>query len=89
MKDIKSTRSICPECLKPLDATIYRTTVKFSSKNMLSTRALYRAVLVDYDQYMRAEKFRYDGMAWRTRTEKNSVAQTTAASAPNIKATRL
>lgn len=72
MKDIKSTRSICPECLKPLDATIYEDDGQVFIKKTCSQHGLYTELYwSDYDQYMRAEKFRYDGDGMENpRTEK-------------------
>jgi len=62
MKDIKNTKSICPECLKPLDATIYEDDGKVFIKKTCPDHGLTTELYwSDYDQYMRAEKFRYDG----------------------------
>ncbi|MBZ5700010.1 MAG: radical SAM protein [Acidobacteriia bacterium] len=62
MKDIKPTRSICPECLKAIDATIYEDDGKvFMKKTCPEHGAFNELYWSDYDQYMRAEKFRFDG----------------------------
>jgi len=62
MQDIKPTRSICPECLKQLDATIYEDGGKvFIRKECPEHGAFHELYWSDYDQYVRAEKFRYDG----------------------------
>ena len=62
MKDIKPTRSICPECLKAIDATIYEDDGKvFIKKDCPEHGHFQELYWSDYDQYMRAEKFRYDG----------------------------
>jgi len=62
MKDIKNTKSICPECLKALDATIFEDAGKvFIKKECPEHGAFQELYWSDYDQYVRAEKFRYDG----------------------------
>jgi uncharacterized radical SAM superfamily Fe-S cluster-containing enzyme len=62
MKDIKNTKSICPECLKALDATIFEDDGKvFIKKECPEHGAFQELYWSDYDQYMRAEKFRCDG----------------------------
>ena len=62
MKDIKPTKSLCPECLKQLDATIYEDGGKvFIRKECPEHGAFHELYWSDYDQYVRAEKFRYDG----------------------------
>ena len=72
MKDIKPTRSICPECLKAIDATIYEDQGKvFIKKDCPEHGHFQELYWSDYDQYMRAEKFRYDGDGMENpRTEK-------------------
>lgn len=74
MKDIKPTRSLCPECLKQLDATIYEDDGKvFIRKECPEHGAFHELYWSDYDQYVRAEKFRYDGDGLENpRTEKKS-----------------
>jgi uncharacterized radical SAM superfamily Fe-S cluster-containing enzyme len=75
MKDIKNTKSICPECLKALDATIFEDEGKvFIKKECPEHGAFQELYWSDYDQYVRAEKFRYDGEGIenpRTQTVKN------------------
>jgi uncharacterized radical SAM superfamily Fe-S cluster-containing enzyme len=62
MKDIKLTRSICPECLKAIDATIYEDDGKVFIKKACPDHGAFQELYwSDYDQYMRAEKFRFDG----------------------------
>ena len=62
MKDIKTTRSICPECLKPIDATIYEDEGKVFIKKTCPEHGKFQELYwSDFDQYVRAEKFRYDG----------------------------
>jgi uncharacterized radical SAM superfamily Fe-S cluster-containing enzyme len=62
MKFIKETKSICPECLKVLDATIFEEDGKVYIKKECPEHGSFRDVYwSDYVQYLRAEKFRYDG----------------------------
>jgi hypothetical protein len=62
MKPIKKTKSICPECLKVLDATIFEEDGKVYMKKECPEHGFFQDVYwSDYEQYMRAEKFRYDG----------------------------
>src|SRR4030043_305882 len=62
MKDIKNTKSICPECLKALDATIFEDEGKvFIKKECPEHGAFQELYWSDYEQYVRAEKLRYDG----------------------------
>jgi 7,8-dihydro-6-hydroxymethylpterin dimethyltransferase len=62
MNPIKNTKSICPECLQALDAQIYEDGGKvFIKKECPKHGAFQELYWSDYDQYMRAEKFRYDG----------------------------
>ena len=73
MQVIKSTRSICPECLKALEATIYEEDGKvFIKKTCPDHGAFQELYWSDYEQYQRAEKFRYDGDGVENpRTQKN------------------
>ena len=73
MQVIKSTRSICPECLKALDATIYEENGKVFIKKMCPDHGAFQELYwSDYEQYQRAEKFRYDGDGVENpRTQKN------------------
>jgi uncharacterized radical SAM superfamily Fe-S cluster-containing enzyme len=73
MQVIKSTRSICPECLKALDATIFEEDGKvFIQKTCPEHGAFQELYWSDYEQYQRAEKFRYDGEGIENpRTQKN------------------
>ena len=74
MKDIKTTRSICPECLKAIDATIYEDDGKvFIKKDCAEHGHFQELYWSDYDQYVRAEKFRFDGEGISNpRTEKKN-----------------
>ena len=59
---IKETKSICPECLKVLDATIFEENGKVYIKKTCPEHGFFQEVYwSDYEQYMRAETFRYDG----------------------------
>ena len=73
MQVIKSTRSICPECLKALDATIYEEDGKVFIKKTCPEHGDFSELYwSDYEQYQRAEKFRYDGEGVENpRTQKN------------------
>jgi uncharacterized radical SAM superfamily Fe-S cluster-containing enzyme len=62
MNVIKNTKSLCPECLQALDATIYEEGGKVFIKKECPQHGAYQELYwSDYDQYMRAEKFRCDG----------------------------
>jgi uncharacterized radical SAM superfamily Fe-S cluster-containing enzyme len=62
MNAIKDTKSICPECLKVLDATIFEDDGKVYIKKECSEHGFFQELYwSDYDQYLRAEKLRYDG----------------------------
>jgi uncharacterized radical SAM superfamily Fe-S cluster-containing enzyme len=62
MNTIKNTKSLCPECLQPLDAEIYEDGNKVFIKKTCATHGSFQELYwSDYAQYMRAEKFRYDG----------------------------
>jgi uncharacterized radical SAM superfamily Fe-S cluster-containing enzyme len=75
MNPIKNTKSICPECLKALDATIFEDDNKvFIKKDCPEHGPFQELYWSDYDQYVRAEKFRYDGEGIenpRTKTDRN------------------
>jgi len=59
---IKETKSICPECLEALDATIFEDDSKVYIKKECPEHGFFQDVYwSDYEQYLRAEKFRYDG----------------------------
>jgi uncharacterized radical SAM superfamily Fe-S cluster-containing enzyme len=62
MKEIKNTKSICPECLKVLDASIFEDERKVYIKKECPEHGSFQELYwSDYDQYLRAEKLRYDG----------------------------
>src|SRR5512136_587140 len=62
MNTIKKTKSICPECLKVLDATIFEEGGKvYISKDCPEHGPCQELYWSDYDQYKRAEKLKYVG----------------------------
>ena len=62
MQVIKNTKSICPECLKALEATIFEENGKvFIKKNCPEHGDFQELYWSDFEQYQRAEKFRCDG----------------------------
>jgi hypothetical protein len=62
MNKIKTTKSICPECLQALDAEIYEDGGKVFIEKTCPTHGPFQELYwSDYEQYVRAEKFRYDG----------------------------
>ena len=72
MQDIKNTKSLCPECLKVIDATIFENDGKVFIKKTCNEHGQYNELYwSNYEQYVRAEKFRFegDGLA-NPRTEK-------------------
>jgi len=74
MNTIKNTKSICPECLQVLDATIFEEGGKVYIKKECPEHGSFQEVYwSDYDQYVRAEELRYDGDGLnnpRTKTDK-------------------
>jgi len=62
MRFIKETKSICPECLKVLEATIFEEDGKVFIKKECPEHGFFQDIYwSDYDQYVRAERFRYEG----------------------------
>jgi uncharacterized radical SAM superfamily Fe-S cluster-containing enzyme len=62
MKPIKDTKSLCPECLKVLDASIFEDDGKVYIKKECPEHGSFQELYwSDYDQYLRAEEFRCDG----------------------------
>lgn len=62
MQFIKETKSLCPECLKLLDATIFEEDGMVYIKKECPEHGVFKEVYwSDYGQYLRVEKFRYDG----------------------------
>jgi uncharacterized radical SAM superfamily Fe-S cluster-containing enzyme len=72
---IKHTQSICPECFQVLDATIFEEDNKVYIKKECPDHGEFQDIYwSDYEEYQRAEKFRYDGDGLnnpRTKTEKD------------------
>jgi len=63
---IKKTKSICPECFTVLDATIFEKDNKVYIKKECPEHGKFQDVYwSDYEQYQRAEQFRYDGEGLR------------------------
>jgi uncharacterized radical SAM superfamily Fe-S cluster-containing enzyme len=59
---IKETKSLCPECLEVLDATIYEKDGKAYMKKTCQKHGEYNELYwSDYDQYMRVEKLKREG----------------------------
>ncbi|HYB93216.1 MAG TPA: radical SAM protein, partial [archaeon] len=62
MDTIKETQSICPECLTVIKATIYKENGQVLIKKTCPTHGSFQDLYwSDYDEYMRAEKFRHEG----------------------------
>ncbi|UCE43907.1 MAG: radical SAM protein [Candidatus Bathyarchaeota archaeon] len=62
MRLIKETRSICPECLKVLDAKIFEENNKVYIKKQCPEHGEFKDTYwSDHEQYQRAEKFSYEG----------------------------
>ncbi|MEM3442550.1 MAG: radical SAM protein, partial [Candidatus Bathyarchaeia archaeon] len=62
MQLIKETKSLCPECLKVLDAKIFEENGKVFIKKECPSHGPFQEVYwSSYEQYLRAEKLRYDG----------------------------
>jgi uncharacterized radical SAM superfamily Fe-S cluster-containing enzyme len=62
MQAIKETKSICPECFKVLDATIYEKDNKVYIEKTCPKHGKYNELYwSDYEQYKRAEKYRKEG----------------------------
>jgi len=71
MAVIKETKTICPECFKVLDATIFEKDNKVYIKKECPEHGKFQDVYwSDYEQYQRAERFRCEGDGLRNpRTE--------------------
>ena len=62
MNVIKNTKTICPECLKVLDATIFEDNGRVYIKKECPEHGFFQEVYwSNYEQYQRAEKLRCDG----------------------------
>ncbi len=62
MQVIKETKTICPECFRVLDATIFEKDNKVYIKKECPEHGKFQDVYwSDYEQYQRAERFRCDG----------------------------
>jgi uncharacterized radical SAM superfamily Fe-S cluster-containing enzyme len=74
MNIIKNTKTICPDCLKVLDATIFEADGKVFIKKECPEHGQFQELYwSDYKQYLRAENFRSEGEGVenpRTKTQK-------------------
>jgi uncharacterized radical SAM superfamily Fe-S cluster-containing enzyme len=72
LKNIKQTKSICPECFKVLDATIFEENNKVFIKKECSEHGFFKEIYwSDFNQYERALKYEYIGKGLQNpRTEK-------------------
>jgi len=62
MNVIKETKSLCPECLQVLDATIFEEDNKVYIEKTCPQHGKFREIYwSDYEQYQRAETLRCDG----------------------------
>lgn len=62
MKQLKQTQSVCPECLKVLDASIHEQDGKVYIDKTCPEHGYFKDLYWgDYDQYVRAEKYEYPG----------------------------
>jgi len=62
LQDIKQTKSLCPECLKVLEATIFEDDNNvFITKTCPEHGKVTELYWSDYEQYQRAESLRSDG----------------------------
>ncbi|MHA1711380.1 MAG: tetraether lipid synthase Tes [Candidatus Freyarchaeota archaeon] len=62
LRIIKETKSLCPECLTVLDAVVFEEDGKVFIQKECPEHGTFRDVYwSDYEQYVRAERFRHDG----------------------------
>ena len=62
MQVLKQTKSLCPECLKVIDATVYEEDGKVYMRKTCPEHGEFQDLYwSDYEQYVRVEKFRYVG----------------------------
>ena len=89
MKYIKATRSICPECLDVLPATIYEENGKvFISKNCPKHGEFKDLYWSDYEQYMRAASYEHFGTSMKNpRTGEKRGCPSDCGICPNHKST--
>ncbi|HPR41740.1 MAG TPA: radical SAM protein [Candidatus Methanofastidiosa archaeon] len=63
MKEIKKTKSLCPECLKVIDASIYEKDGKVIIEKKCDEHGLFSDTYwSDYDYYMKAMSYRNEGI---------------------------
>lgn len=87
MKEIKHTKSLCPECLKMLDATVYEENGKVYLKKTCPQHGEFSELYWgDYEQYKRAEEYGHLGRAINNpRTEANKGCPFDCGLCPNHK----
>jgi uncharacterized radical SAM superfamily Fe-S cluster-containing enzyme len=89
MRYIKATRSICPECLDVLPATIYEENGKvFISKSCPKHGEFKDLYWSDYEQYMRAASYEHFGTLMRNpRTDEKKGCPNDCGICPNHRST--
>ncbi len=89
MKHIKYTKSICPECLQVIPASIYEEGGKVYIKKTCSEHGEFNEIYwSDYNQYRRAEKYNNHGKIMKnSRTEENKGCPQDCGICPNHKST--
>ena len=91
MNTIKNTTSICPECYKVIDATIYEQEGKVYIKKTCPEHGEYTDLYWgSYDQYIRAEKYAHNGVKMKKpRTEETKGCPYDCGICPNHKSTTM
>lgn len=91
MNMIKNTTSICPECYKVIDATIYEQEGKVYIKKSCPEHGEFIDLYWgDYEQYQRAEHYRHDGVVMKNpRTEEKKGCPYDCGICPNHKSTTM
>ena len=91
MNEIKYTKSICPECYKVIDATIYEKEGKVYIKKTCPEHGEYTDLYWgSYDQYIRAENYAHDGIVMKNpRTEETQGCPYDCGTCPNHKSTTM
>jgi len=91
LKTIKTTKSVCPECHKVIDATIYEQDEKVYMTKTCPEHGKYTDLYWgDYNQYLRAEKYAHDGVVMANpRTEETQDCPYDCGICPNHKSTTM
>ena len=91
MKSIKTTKSICPECQKVIDATIYEQEEKVYITKTCPEHGKYTDLYWgSYNQYLRSEKYAHDGVVMTNpRTEEAKGCPFDCGICPNHKSTTM